>query len=194
LISDFDAELLHPGYFLPVVAAAFVGSIGFSSVDLPGAAMAAFGAGIFFWLVIGTVVTGRLITGHALPKPLTPTLVVLVVPPGVGGVAWLSIAGGARDPVGSALLGILIVLAAVQLMLLPVYLRLPATLSAWTFTFPLGSATNFTIRWLHADPGTPATVASWVLIAVATASVAAIASAVLTHGLVSRRKVPHAPR
>jgi tellurite resistance protein len=187
LTSEFDAELLHPGYFLPVVAAAFVGSIGFSSAHLPGAAMAAFGAGIFFWLVIGTVVTGRLITGSALPNALTPTLVVLVVPPGVGGVAWLSIVGGVRDPVGYALLGILIVLAAVQLMLLPVYLRLPATLSAWTFTFPLGSATNFTIRWLHADPGTPATVAGWALIAVATASVAAIALGVLVHGLMSRR-------
>jgi tellurite resistance protein TehA-like permease len=60
-------QSIHPGYFLPVVAGSFVASIGFSSVHVHDAALAAFGIGAFFWLVVGTVVTVRLMTAGPLP-------------------------------------------------------------------------------------------------------------------------------
>ncbi|MET3144140.1 UNVERIFIED_ORG: tellurite resistance protein TehA-like permease [Arthrobacter sp. UYEF10] len=59
-------QSIHPGYLLPVVRGFFVASIGFSTVHAHSAAMAAFGIGASFWLVIGTVVTVRLMTGGEL--------------------------------------------------------------------------------------------------------------------------------
>ncbi|MDQ0864986.1 tellurite resistance protein TehA-like permease [Arthrobacter globiformis] len=65
-------ESIHPGYLLPVVPGSFVASIGFSSIHAHDAAMAAFGVGAFFWLVVGTVVTVRLMTGAEVPPAALP--------------------------------------------------------------------------------------------------------------------------
>jgi tellurite resistance protein len=63
-------QSIHPGYLLPVVPGFFVAGLGFSSIHAHDAAIAAFGIGAFFWLVIGTKVTVRLMTGGELHQPL----------------------------------------------------------------------------------------------------------------------------
>lgn len=178
LIRDVSIDHLHPGYFLPVVAGgAFVASISLSSAHLPQAAAAAFGIGVFFWLVIGTVVTNRLIVGGKLPPPLTPpTLSVLLVPPTVGGIAWLLLNGGRADAVGWAFIGITTVLTLVQLLLVPTYLRIPRSMSYWTFTFPIAATANLGLRWLAVSPfpgGSEAV--AWIVLVVASMVVVLIA-------------------
>lgn len=59
-------QSIHPGYLLPVVPGFFVASIGFLSIDVRDAAMAAFGMDAFLWLVEGTFVAVRLVTGAGL--------------------------------------------------------------------------------------------------------------------------------
>lgn len=182
LIGDLTLSHLHPGYFLPVVAGSFVGSIGLSSVRAHDAADAAFGVGIFFWLVIGTIVTGRLITGGPLPGPVKSTLSVLLVPPAVGGIAWLFLNGGRADGVGFAFLGVMIFFVVVQLILVPTYARLPFSAAFWTFTFPVASAANFTIRWCSSAPFPVSAAVAWlvlVLATIATTTVAVISITVL---------------
>jgi tellurite resistance protein len=81
LLGNLPAGTLHPGYFLPAVAGAFIASIGLSLSGWPHAAQTAFGVGVFFWLTIGTLIFGRLFTGWPLPDALKPSLSVLVSPP-----------------------------------------------------------------------------------------------------------------
>lgn len=64
--DGLSMQSIHPGYVLPVVPGFFVASTGFLSIHVRDAAMAAFGIGAFFWLVAGTVVTVRLMTGAGL--------------------------------------------------------------------------------------------------------------------------------
>jgi tellurite resistance protein len=40
-------NIIHPGYFAPIVAGSFVASLGLSSVQLHHEALAAFGVGVF---------------------------------------------------------------------------------------------------------------------------------------------------
>ncbi|MEW2624661.1 hypothetical protein [Streptomyces sp. NPDC048106] len=55
LEGSLERDELHTGYFLPVVAGSFITSIGFTSIGDHRAAVAAFGAGIYFWLTLGGV-------------------------------------------------------------------------------------------------------------------------------------------
>jgi tellurite resistance protein len=165
---------IHAGWLFPVVAAGFVGSIALSAVSEPVPAAGAFAVGVFFWLVIGTVVTNRLITGGPLPDPIKPTMVVLSVPPALGGTAWIALHGGRTDAVAWGLFAIAVVLAVTQLMLIPMYRGLAFSQSFWTFTFPIGVTTNFTIRVLAGSPFSGSVVVSWVLLALASAAVATV--------------------
>lgn len=80
LRGNLPIATLHPGYFLPTVAGAFISSIGLSLSGWHHAAESAFGIGVFFWLTVGTLIFGRLFTGAPLPDTLKPSLAVLVSP------------------------------------------------------------------------------------------------------------------
>jgi tellurite resistance protein len=190
LAGGLPIEYLHPGYFLPVVAAAFVGSIGLSSVGSRDGAIAAFGIGVFFWLVVGTIVTGRLITTGALPQILTPTLSVLLVPPAVGGLAWLVLQGGRADAVGLGFIGVLCILFLVQVLLIPQYAALPVSISLWTFSFPVAAAANYLLRWLYASPFPGSVGISWAIISTATAFISGLAVLMLLPLLRRRSSTP----
>ncbi|MEF2976308.1 TDT family transporter [Subtercola sp. YIM 133946] len=177
IVGELHIDSLHPGYFLPVVAGAFIASIGLSSVGAHEAAVAAFGVGVFFWLVVGTVVTGRLMTRSQLPDAVKPTLAVLLAPPATGGIAWFAASGGRSGPIEFAFGGVVVIMLLVQFVLLPEYRRLPFSLAFWAFTFPVASASNFALRWFASSPFDGWQIVSWVVLAAATAVILAIAAA-----------------
>lgn len=105
-------DAAHPGYFLPVVAGPFIASIGLATVGDIGAAVAAFGVGIYFWLLLGAVITGRLFFGS--PPPL-PVLSILLSPPGTASLAWFAVMGGAVDHIQAAIGAVTLFMLLIQL-------------------------------------------------------------------------------
>jgi tellurite resistance protein len=191
LRGNLPVATFHPGYFLPTVAGAFIASIGLSSSGWREAAQAAFGVGIFFWLVIGTLIFGRLFTGAPLPDEIKPALSVLVSPPAVAGIAWVVQAGGRMDAVAYVLLGILAMMLLVQVLFLAEYRRLPFTVNFWAFTFPVAASTNFAVRWLAEAHSPLWRVWTWTAATLATAFVLGVALAtVLTIARHVRRAHP----
>ena len=95
----------------------------------------AFGAGLFSWLAIESVLLHRLYTVTAMPAPLRPTLGIQLAPPVVGGVAYLSVTTGAPDLLAYAMLGYGVLQALLLLRLLSWIRQQPFTASYWAFTF-----------------------------------------------------------
>ncbi|MGD8168118.1 transporter [Herbiconiux sp. P16] len=164
--GKINQEAFHGAYLFPTVAAAFIASIATSRLDLPGIAFGAFGVGMFFWIVIGTVLLSRLAFFPPLPDALTPTLAITIAPPAIGGTAWFAMNGVHADAVSTAFLGVLIVTLLFQLFMIGTYLRLPFSLGHWSFTFPVASAASYGIQWMRltAFPG-------WQFVALAAAAV-----------------------
>jgi tellurite resistance protein len=175
LLGNLPAEALHPGYFLPTVAGAFIASIGLSFNGWQHAALASFGVGIFFWLAIGTLIFNRLFTGAALPDAVKPTLAVLLSAPATAGIAWFLLDGATVDTVELLLLGVLAIMAAIQVMLIAEYRKLAFSLGFWAFTFPVAASSNLTIRALGTTQWPPAHPAMWIIAAAATTFIAVIA-------------------
>ncbi len=143
--SERPPNSLNPAWFIPAVG----------NVLVPMAAIPAgyeltawffFSTGMFFWVILGTVVFYRLIIGDALEPPMRPTLAILLAPPAVAFLAWLQLSG--NDP-GAGLMFYFIALLTFLLLLpqIPGFLKLPFFPSWWAYTFPLAAFTAASFRF-----------------------------------------------
>ncbi|MFI7067577.1 hypothetical protein ACIBL3_41735 [Kribbella sp. NPDC050124] len=174
LSAPLDQDALHPGYFLPVVAGPFIASIGLASVGDRSPAIAVFGVGIYFWLLLGAVITGRLFFGSPLPQPFRPVLSILLSPPGTASLAWFAITGGQIDQLQGAIGAITLFTLLIQLFFLPDYLRLPFSSQHWVFTFPLAVLGNIAIRWAAGVDFAGWKAVAWTALGISTLAILAI--------------------
>ena len=146
IAADLDRASVHPGYYLPSVAGGLVGAITLSQVHLHGLAEAAFGLGLLSWVLLGSVVLGRLITTTRLPAALQPVTAIEVAPAALAGVAWFALAAGRGITVIAAVIGGYLVL--IQLRLISVYRKLRFTPGFWAFTFSYAIAITCALEWI----------------------------------------------
>ncbi len=81
------------------------------------------------------------------PGYFLPTLAIELAPPAVGGLAWLAFGGSMT---GTDILGgYAVLMALVQVRLIPKYARLRFGSSFWAFTFAYAAAASFALHWLN---------------------------------------------
>jgi tellurite resistance protein len=146
--GDLDQASVHSGYYLPTVAGGLVGVITLSQVHLRGLAEAAFGIGILSWVLLGSVILNRLITGKGMPAALRPVTAIEVAPPALAGVAWFALASHGTNLIAYAIGGYLVLMTLVQVRLLPRYLKLRFSAGFWAFTFSYAVAITLALEWI----------------------------------------------
>ncbi|KUN82442.1 hypothetical protein AQJ66_21690 [Streptomyces bungoensis] len=172
--------------------APFIASATASTLGLPGVADAAFAIGLLYWLTVGTVILGSLITAGPLPRPARPALTVLTIPPATGGIAWTAAHKGVFGPVGYGFAGILLFTILLVAFLLP-ELRQPSFHPGlWVYSFPVAASTNFAIRLIAATRAPACPVLTWALLAMSTGALVLLSAATLRYrvGAVPRRSRP----
>lgn len=165
---------VHSGYFLPTVAASLLTAQSLATIGQRPIAIAALGVGLLFWLLLGGAVLARLMAGPDQLAALLPTLGIFSAPPAVAGNTWWIISGGAGGTVSELFAGAMVALVVPHLFLIPRYVRLPFALGFWALTFTAAASATFALRLLSLDGTTWSVVASWVIIALATALIAGI--------------------
>jgi tellurite resistance protein len=148
VVGDLDQAAVHPGYYLPTVAGGLVGVITLTQVHLRGLAEASFGIGVLSWVLLGSVVLNRLITAKSLPAALQPVTAIEVAPPALAGVAWFALAPRGSALIAYAIGGYLVLMALVQVRLLPRYLQLGFSPGFWAFTFSYAIAITLALEWI----------------------------------------------
>lgn len=132
--GDRQDAMTTPVLYLPAVAGSFVTAIIAGAIGHPDWGQYAFGAGIFTWLAIESVLLHRFYT-VALPPPMRPTLGVQLAPAPVGAVAYLSVTQGPPDIIVHAMVGYAVLQALILLRLYPWIRQEPFAPSYWAFTF-----------------------------------------------------------
>jgi tellurite resistance protein len=143
-----DQVAVHPGYYLPAVAGGLVGVITLSQVHLRGLAEASFGIGVLSWVLLGSVVLNRLITAKSLPAALQPVTAIEVAPSALAGVAWFALAPHGISLIAYAIGGYLVLMALVQVRLVPRYVKLHFSPGFWAFTFSYAIAITLALEWI----------------------------------------------
>jgi tellurite resistance protein len=175
ITAGVRTESVHPGYYLPTAAGGLVGAYAAAEVHLHAVAEALFGIGLFSWILLAALVLNRLLLRPALPPPLAPTLAIQLAPPVVAGFAYFAMSGGKIDFIARALGGYAVLMALVQLRLVPLYARLRFTLGFWAFTFTLAAAATDALLWLAATRPAGTTAYAAILLGLISLLVAAIA-------------------
>jgi tellurite resistance protein len=121
------------------VAGSFVSSIVASALGYQDWGILFFGAGLFSWLALESIVTNRLFLLEALPKPLRSTLGIQLAPLTVGCVAYLGITSGHPDVFAQILFGYGLLQALILLRLIPWLCQQPFGASYWAFTFGIAA-------------------------------------------------------
>jgi tellurite resistance protein len=149
IYGPLEVDALHPGYFLPTVAGGLLASYCASIVGQPLLAAVMFGLGLVCWLILGSIMLGRLLVRPRLPTPLLPTLAIEVAPAAIASLAWFRLRGDGIDIVAAVLGGYGLLMVLAQARLLPAYLRLPFMPTTWSFTFSWAAVATTAIAWLQ---------------------------------------------
>jgi tellurite resistance protein len=156
MTGGIDPDSVHPGYFLPTAAGGLIGAGAAAQVHLHALAAASFGIGVISWVLLGSIILNRLFSRPAPPNALVPTMAIELGVSAVGGSAYFAVAGPAVNLVACALGGCAVLMALIQVRLIPVYRRLSFTPGAWSFAFAYAAATSYALIWLAITkpPGT----------------------------------------
>jgi tellurite resistance protein len=95
----------------------------------------------------------RLLFHEPIEQPLRPTIVIMLAPPALAAIAYQVLAGGASYGAvagfGTMLYGLALFVGLLLAVRIPMLMRMPFGLSAWSYSYPLAA---FTIAaTLYAD-------------------------------------------
>src|SRR5216683_1058378 len=175
IVAALDAGNFGPAYFLPTVAGCILGADSAASFGLTGLGWPSFRIGLISWLMLGPIILNRLYFRPGLPAALTPTLAIIIVPSVIAGNAYFVLTGGRIDLLAYALAGYAVLMALVQLRLLPLYLKLKFSPGFWAFTFSYAATAAYALRWIHLNQFAGTAMLGYVVLAAITLFIAAIA-------------------
>ena len=141
----FESPMLNPAWFIPVVGNIIVpitaSRFGFFEIG-----WFFFSVGLVFWIVLLTLVFNRLVFHNPLPERLLPTLMILIAPPAIGFVAYVSMTG-ALDPFARILFYAGVFFFLIIAIQTPKLSRISFALSWWAYSFPLAALTIATLLY-----------------------------------------------
>jgi len=174
-IAPVDLDRFHPGYFLPTVAGGLIAADGAALVGQQRLAEVLLGFGVTSWIVLGSLILGRLFFRPLLPSALQPTMAIEVAPAAVASLAWFAIHGARIDMVAAFLGGYGMLMVIAQLRLLPLYFRLRFMPGMWAFTFSWAAVAAAAIVWLQSAAPTGYWIWQYFLIAAVSALIGGLA-------------------
>jgi tellurite resistance protein len=176
-MGDRKPENDTPVLYLPIVASGFVTASAAAALGYVDWATLAFGAALFTWFAVESVILHRFYTGAPILPALRPTLGVQLAPPAVGAVAYLSVGSGAPDIFAHALIGYALLQALLFIRLVPWLIRSAPSPAWWSFSFGAAALPTAAMKLVeHGEAGAISTLAPY-LFAAGNLVIATIAAA-----------------
>jgi len=152
-----DLKVIHsnPAWFIPIVGNVLVPVVGVEAAPV-WVSLFFFALGLFFWVVLFSIMMYRIVFHHPLAKKLVPTLFILIAPPAVGFVSYFRITNGSIDMLSSSLYFIALFTLFLLLFMLRMFDTKQFYISWWAYAFPLAAITIATLL-MHMALGTTIT-------------------------------------
>ena len=178
---NHNLEIQHsnPAWFIPIVGNVLVPVGGIDIVD-HNFLMYFFAVGIFFWIVLLTIIFNRIIFHHQLAKKFMPTLFIFIAPPAVGTIAYVKLTGE-FDLFASFLFNIALFFTFLLFFMYKNFMKLEYFISWWAFTFPLTAVTIASILAYHKTDSTFCYYLAGLLLIISTLVVSFVAYKTIYH-------------
>jgi tellurite resistance protein len=134
---------MNPAWFIPVVGNILVPIAGVQHASVE-VSWFFFSIGLVFWIVLATIIFYRVIFHDPIPARLVPTMFILIAPPAVGFISYLTMTGNfdvfARVLYYAALFLTLMLISQGRR-----FYKVPFFLSWWAYSFPMAAITIATL-------------------------------------------------
>lgn len=141
-----ELQIVHsnPAWFIPIVGNVLVPVVGVEAAPIY-ISILFFSIGMFFWIVLFTILLYRIIFHHPLAKKLLPTLFIFIAPPAVGFISYFRITNGSIDMLSMFLYFIAVITLLLLLFMFKLFDKKEFFISWWAYTFPLAAITIATL-------------------------------------------------
>ena len=142
-----DIDHSNPAWFIPIVGNLLVPIAGSDFVS-NGILMYFFSVGMFFWLVLFSIIFNRIIFHHQLAVKFIPTLFIFIAPPAVGFIAYIKMYETV-DMFAILLFNIAIFFTLLITFMYKSFLKIKFFISWWAFVFPIAAMSIATMLMYH---------------------------------------------
>jgi tellurite resistance protein len=160
-----NQELDHsnPAWFIPIVGNVLipVAGVGFAS---QGVLLYFFSTGIFFWVILFSILLNRIIFHHQMANKFMPTMFILIAPPAVGFIAYVRIFE-VVDTFAMILFNLALFFTFLIAFMYKNFIKIKFFISWWAFVFPLAAMAISTMLMYHHTQDTPLLLLSYTMIA-----------------------------
>lgn len=136
---QFEIIHLNPAWFIPVVGNILVPIAGVQHAPVE-ISWFFFSLGLMFWPILLAIIFYRIIFHGSLPERLLPTLFILIAPPAVGFVSYVTLTGTV-DALAQILYNGGLFFTLLLFFQARWFARLKFFLSWWAYSFPLAAVT-----------------------------------------------------
>ena len=132
-----EVQHSNPAWFIPIVGNLIVpvGGVGYFSNSV---LMFYFSIGIFFWMIMLSIILNRIIFHKQFAQKFMPTLFILIAPPSIGLVAYIKMTN-TLDMFAMILFNLGLFFTFLLLFMYKNFLKIQFFISWWAFTFPLAT-------------------------------------------------------
>lgn len=169
--NHFEIHHSNPAWFIPVVGNIIVPIAGVAHAPAE-ASWFYFSFGLFFWVILQTIILNRVIFHHQAIQPkLLPTLFIMIAPPAVGFISYLKL-GGELDTFARVLYYTGLFITLLLFVQLRHFTKLQFFLSWWAYSFPIAAITIATMLMYELSGAAWFKTLSWTLLTILTLLIA----------------------
>lgn len=134
-------EIVHsnPAWFIPIVGNLIVPITGIDFVN-ENILYFYFSIGIFFWIILFSIILNRIIFHKQFAPKFMPTLFILIAPPSIGFISYLKLVGS-MDFFAHILYSLGLFFTLLVFVMYKNYINIKFFISWWAFTFPMAAIT-----------------------------------------------------
>ena len=145
--EKFKIQHINPSWFIPVVGSIIIPIAGVKHFS-PELSWFFFSLGLFWWMILMTLVMNRVIFHNPIPDKLIPTMFILFAPPIIGFISLTKLLGG-LNPGGNLLYYFGFFLFILVLFQIKMFFKIRFYLSWWAYSFPLDALVIGTLLMYH---------------------------------------------
>ncbi|RXJ82768.1 SLAC1 anion channel family protein [Arcobacter sp. F2176] len=132
-----------PAWFIPIIGNLVIPIAGIDFLS-ENVLMYFFSIGIFFWIIMFSIILNRIIFHDKFTQKFMPTLFILIAPPSVGFLAYYKLTSS-LDVFSIVLFNLGLFFTLLLFFMYKNFLKIKFFISWWAFTFPLASMTISTL-------------------------------------------------
>ena len=141
--NNLEMQHSNPAWFIPIVGNLIVPIAGKGFID-DSILYFYFSIGIFFWIILFSIILNRIIFHNQFAPKFMPTLFILIAPPAIGFISYIKLTGH-LDFFAHILFNLGLFFTILVFVMYKNFINIKFFISWWAFTFPMAAITLATV-------------------------------------------------